>query len=258
MKARGRLCVSGLMFAMSCVSSARPKPRAPVASLNAATVLGNVERHYANASQLRAQFREVTASGSFQDAVQTRQGIVLVLKPAKVRFDYLVRTERRNAAAVTETVIFDGSTLWNIDHRTRVVVQNHNPTGSMLTAVVSFATSSSNLRTQFDVSLNTSGIYGTGDATVLELRPKQQAPTYNRLFFVVDTADWHVGEAIVVGANGDTVEFKFYAPDVKRAVKEPWFQVAPGSLPTYQRTVVSTPTPGTTNAETASAGSPGP
>jgi len=36
--------------------------------------------------------------------------------------NYLVRNGNRSALAVTKTVIFDGSTLWTIDHGTRQIV----------------------------------------------------------------------------------------------------------------------------------------
>ena len=92
-----------------------------MASLNAAAVLGNVQRFYANASQLRAQFHEVVKTAS-SSAAQTSEGTLLVSKPDDVRFDYLVRNGNRSALAVTKTVIFDGSTLWTIDHGTRQIV----------------------------------------------------------------------------------------------------------------------------------------
>ena len=242
----------GLTLATACVASAPSGPRTPVASSKAAAVLGNVQRFYANANQLRAQFHEVVKTAR-SSAAQTSEGTLLVSKPDDVRFDYLVRNGNRSALAVTKTVIFDGSTLWTINHGTRQIVQRQSPTGGVVPAAVSFLTGGPTLQTHFTASLNTSGSYGTRNSTVLELVPKQQDASYKQLFFVVDSSDWHVSESIVVESNGDTSEFRFYAPNFKQAVNNSLFQVSPGSLPNYQR-VVQTPQAGGASAGLASAG----
>lgn len=86
-----------------------------------------------------------------------------------------------------------------------------------------------------------------------QLTPKQQGAPYKQLFFVVDPSDWHVSESIVVDSNGDTNEFKFYAPNLKAAVGNSLFQVSPGGLRNYQVTGAQTPQAGAVSAGSASA-----
>lgn len=239
MTAQRAWCVWVSMLATGCAAPAQS--RLSESSPSAANVLGNVQRFYAHTHQVRAQFREVVTTASSNSA-QTSDGIMMVSKPSRVRFDYIVRTRNRGIPAVIKTVIFDGSTLWDINHRTRRIVQTQGPTANVLPAAVSFLTEGLMLHTQFDVSVVTSGGYGTKNATVLELTPKRPHHRYKHLVLVVEDSDWHVSKSIVTELNGDTTELEFYAPSFK-ALRDSFFQVSPASLPNYQRGVVGSASP---------------
>jgi outer membrane lipoprotein-sorting protein len=212
------------------IGAAAAQPGPPTA----ATVLGNVQQRYANASHLTAQFRQVVTYATF-NTTKTSDGKLCVAKPVQFRFDYLKK--QQSAVTVARTFAFDGSTLWLIDHENKQILQNQVQ-GSALPAAVSFLTGASNLTTQFNVALNTSGTFGGKSATVLELTPKQPSAQYKQVFFVVDPSDWHVSESIVIDANGDVNDFKFFNSDLTSTVKPQWFQVNPSSLPTYKLIVV--------------------
>jgi len=208
---------------------ATAQPSAP----SAAAVLGDVQQYYATANQLTAQFRQVVTNATF-NSTQTNNGKLWVAKPALVRWDYLDKT--RGGVTVSRTFAFNGTTLWVVDHKNKQLLQYQSQ--GVLPAAVSFLTGGTNLATQFNVAINTSGNYGSHGTTVLELTPKQPSAAYKQLFFVVDPSDWHVSESIVIDSNGNTNDFRFYSPDVTSPVKASLFQVNPASVPTYRLVVV--------------------
>jgi outer membrane lipoprotein carrier protein len=208
---------------------------APVASAqapSAATVLANVQQFYANTNQLTATFRQTVTNAAFNTS-KASDGRLWVRKPSDFRWDYL---EKRNGAVVvTKSFIFDGATLWLVDHANKQIVQSQTQSG-VLPAAVSFLAGSGSLGSQFAVAINTSGTFGTKGTVVLELTPNQPSAQYKKLFFVIDQSDWHVKESIVIDSSGDTNRFSFYAPNLTSAVKATLFQVNPAALPKYKLT----------------------
>jgi outer membrane lipoprotein carrier protein len=226
---------------------------APVASAqapSAATVLANVQHFYAKANQLTASFRQTVTHAAFDDA-QTSDGRLWVRKPSDFRFDYLQK--HGGTVTVTKTFVFDGSTLWLVNHANKQIFQNQTQSG-VLPAAVSFLTGGAALTSQFAVAIDTSGTFGAKGTVVLALTPKQPSAQYKQVFFAIDPRDWHVKESIVVASNGDTNDFAFYAPDLVTPVKPTLFQVNPAALPTYKLTKVS-PAGAGTSAPAPSAGS---
>ena len=205
---------------------------------NAGAVLAKVQQFYSNANQLTAQFRQVVTNATFNTS-RTNDGLVWVSKPSSFRFDYLAK--KKSSVVATKSFIFDGTTLWYVDHGNKQIFQNQTQ-GNVLPAAVSFLTGGNALTTQFNVSFNTAGKYGGKSATVLELTPKQASAQYKQLFFVVDATDWHIRESIVIDSNGDTNDFKYFTPNLQATVKSALFQVNPASLPTYKVVVVQSAT----------------
>jgi outer membrane lipoprotein-sorting protein len=228
---------------------------APVASAqspSAVTVLAHVQRLYAHTNQLTASFRQTVTNAAFH-TTKTSDGRLWVKRPSDVRWDYL---EKRNGTVtVAKSFIFDGSTLWVVNHANKQIVQSQIPSG-VLPAAVSFLTGGAALTSQFAVAIDTSGTFGTKGSVVLELTPRQPSAQYKQLFFVVDQADWHVKESIVIDSSGDTNQFSFYGPDLTTPVKSTLFQVNPAALPTYKRTTVRPAGSGTPAPSAGSAARP--
>lgn len=211
-----RLLVVGLVTT-SVIAAAQPAPP------SAATVLANVENFYAGASHLTAKFRQVVTYAAYGTS-KTSDGKLWVVKPSELRWDYL----EKNRKLPTKSFVVEGATLWLVDHGNQQIFKNQT-TGSVLPAAVSFLTGASTLSKDFDVALGTDP-----HATVIELTPKQPSAAYKRLRFVVDPRDWHITESFVIGANGDTNDFKFYTPDLATTIASSLFKVDPTSLPTYK------------------------
>ncbi len=231
---RAGLACTILTLASTLVSGAVGAQPAPP---SAGAVLANVQQFYANAHHLTAQFRQVVTNTTFNTS-KASDGRLWVAKPVQFRWDYVAKKQR--AVNVIKTFAFDGTTLWLVDHKNKQIFQNQVQ-NNVLPAAVSFLTGSSSLATQFDVALSTSAAFGGQGAIVLELTPKQPSAQYKQLFFVVDPSDWHISESVVIDSNGDTNDFKFYAPDLQSAVKAQWFRVTPSSLPGYKVIVVGGP-----------------
>ena len=210
-----------LMVMMSSVAGAQP------AAPTAQAALANVQKFYANASQLTAEFHQVVTNQAFGTS-SSSDGKLWVAKPSLLRADYYAK--QRAAVTVTKTFIFDGTTVWAIDHGNKQILKSAAPQ-SALPAAVSFLTGGA-LASQFNVTRAASG----ANSIVLELTPKQPSAQYKQLFFHVDTASWNVTESIVVDASGDTNDFTFVAPNLTAPVKASWFVVDPASLPNYKLT----------------------
>lgn len=195
---------------------------------SAQDVLANVQKFYAGTPQLSATFEQSVSNATFNNT-QTSEGRLWVAKPSQFRFDYNSKRTKK----VEKNFIFDGTTLWFVDHP-NLKIYKQSTAGSSLPAAVSFLTGGSSLANNFTIALNTSGTYGGKGATVLELTPKTASAQYKQLFFVVDPADWHISQSIVITPNDDVQTFTFKAPDYKKPIKPATFQFTPKALPTYQ------------------------
>jgi outer membrane lipoprotein-sorting protein len=204
---------------------------------SAATMLANVQQFYAKANHLAAQFHQ-SVTNAMTNITKVSNGELWVATPAQLRWDYL---EKRPAGVKrSKTFVFDGATLWLVDHQNKKIFQN-DVANSAVPAVVSFLTGGAALTKEFNVALDTSGTFGGANATVLALTPKQPSAQYKQLFFVVDRSDWHISESISINSNGDTNAFTFSSLDLKSTVDAGWFQVSPTKLPSYELVVVGKP-----------------
>jgi outer membrane lipoprotein-sorting protein len=197
---------------------------------SAATVLANVQQFYAKTKQLTATFRQTVTLATYNTS-NTSDGHLWVLKPSDVRADYVVK--RHGAVVITKSFVFDGATLWLVDHDNKQLVQMPAQS-SALPAAVSFVTGGTALASQFAAVVVGSGKFGTKQTVVLRLTPKQPSAACKELFLVVEPADWHVKESIVINSNGDENHFWFFAPNLAATVKPSLFQVNPSALPTYK------------------------
>lgn len=195
----------------------------------APSVLANVQQFYANANQFTAKFRQTVRNTTF-GTTATSDGSFWVRKPA-IRADYVV--QKGGSAVVTKSFVFDGKTVWMIDHVNKQITQLQ-PQSSALPDAVAFVTGGTALTSQFAVAFDTSGTYGTKGTVVLRLTPKQPSAACKELFLVVEPSDWHVKESAVIAANGDVSEFAFFVPNVTASVKASLFKVNPAALPGYK------------------------
>jgi outer membrane lipoprotein-sorting protein len=217
----GRCAVVVLIAMVALESAAVAGPAA-----SAPTVLGNVQKFYANVSHLTATLREVDTNAAF-DTTKTRNGTLWIAKPALFRVEY---TDPRDGTA-TVTNVFDGTSLWMLDHTNKLIIKNG--TSGLLAVALSFLIGG-NLATRFDVALDTSEKYAPSGSSVLALTPKPASPLYKKLAFVIDAADSHVAKSIVIDSYGNTSELDFAKADTAADIKPSQFQFDPSTLPQYK------------------------
>jgi outer membrane lipoprotein carrier protein len=194
---------------------------------NADEILANVQKFYAQPTQLSAQFTQNVTYKAYGMSKPSK-GHLWVKKPSSFRFDYEVTKNKKTKTAKTFT--FDGTTLWFIDIGGKKIYEHAVQQGAALPAAVSFLTGAATLSKDFTIALTTKSGYGAKGTLVLEMTPKQANAGVTKLFFVVDPSDWHINESVVIESNGDTNDFHFYAPDVKTEVKASLFVVDPKKL----------------------------
>lgn len=217
-------------FGETAIAGPGPGPAAP----SAARVLANVQHAYAGADRLTAQFEQTVTIVAFGQT-KTTAGKLWVMRPARFRWDY-VRSVR-GTTRVNKSFVYDGATLWLIDHLNRQLVR-HQTAGGPLPAAVSFLTDSSQLVTQFRVAFAPAGKYGGKGDVVLELTPKRPSAQYDRLYFVIDRARWEVRASIVIDSAGNTNQFRFRGASTAAKVNPRWFRVSPSALPRYKLVTV--------------------
>jgi outer membrane lipoprotein-sorting protein len=221
---------------------------------SATTVLANVQKYYAGTQQLTAEFRQYVTNATFH-TTSTADGSLWLLRPGSYRFDFVEK--RKTGNSILKSFVFDGTTRWVVDHKHRQLIKNPGPDPAVA-ALVFFESS---LSTRFDVVLNPSSRFGGAGSVVLELTPKQASAGTRMLSFVVNTADWHVTESIVVDDAGNTNDFSFNNTSLVRPVRASLFQLAPSSVPRYKLVAPAAglpPPPATAGATKTSTGPTGP
>lgn len=211
-----------MVLAVSTTASAQ--------SPTAATTLANVQQLYANADQFTAKFRQ-TVTNTTYGTVTASAGVLWVRKPSDVRADY--SGKRSGSVVVTKSFVFDGKTLWLVDHINKQLVQLQAQSSAMPDAV-SFVTGGSALSSKFAVAFDRSGKYGSQGTVVVRLTPNQPSAACKELFLVVEPTDWHVKKSIVISSSDEVSDFEFFAPDVTASVKASLFKVNPAALPGYK------------------------
>jgi outer membrane lipoprotein-sorting protein len=88
------------------------------------------------------------------------------------------------------------------------------------------------LTKDYTVALDASGTYGSG--TVLALTPRVKSKDLKRIELVVDPADGHVVEWIVIDVNDDVDRYSFDGVDTATAPAASRFTVDPNAMSTYK------------------------
>jgi outer membrane lipoprotein-sorting protein len=208
------------------IGPAAAAPSTPSADV----VLANVQRYYASARRLTAQFRQRVTNPSF-GTTHDSVGKLYAAEPAQFRFEY--RQKKNGKTVRVKEFVFDGKALWYVDHP-NMQIYRQPAQRSALPAAIGFLTGASSLASDFAVSLAASGTYGGAHDVVLQLAPKQPSAQYKQLVFVVDPSDWHVKESIVIDASGATNDFTFFSEDTSAKVPASLFAFDPKALPTYK------------------------
>ncbi len=195
---------------------ATPAPAIAVAGLikvappTAESIVGKVQGFYNNTKSFTASFSQTVTNSTFSKLKpKTSAGKVYILKPGKMRWDYKNKSYRsKTDPKVSKSFISDGKYLWAVMHKNKQYYKEAL-SGSALPVAVSFLMGTGDLLTEFNVSLETSGKYGSKSDILLLLTPKTPSARYKKLWLVVDPAQYSVKQSIVLNTKGDTNSIVF-------------------------------------------------
>jgi outer membrane lipoprotein carrier protein len=211
------------MVMLPAIAAAQP----PARPLTPGQVLARIEATYQQPAQLTARF-EQTVTNVIGGKPKRSSGTLLVAKPDKLRFDYTSAKGKPD-----KHFIFDGQTLWVIEHVNLQVLQHHAG-ASPLPGAIAFFLGAGKLASEFDVGFPKARGRLVPGATVLELVPRQPTAQYARIDLVIDPATWQVTRTTVVDSSGNTNTFAFSKVDTRTPIKATTFQFHPRTLPSYR------------------------
>jgi outer membrane lipoprotein carrier protein len=218
--------------AQPAVVAAVAAPSAVAAtSVTATGVVDNVQKFYASIDQVTALFRQSVTYDTFGSTKQS-DGKLWIQKPGKMRWDYYAE-KKKGAVEVKKSFISNGSYLYMVEHDNKQVVKK-NLQQDLMPVAVSFLYGKGDLKAEFNAELDTSGTYGSKEDLVLKLTPNKPSAQYKNLYLVVNPADFHVTQSIIVDSSNNVNHFRFYSPDFKAPVQAKFFEFDERSVKNYR------------------------
>ncbi len=205
-------------------------PMAPTAPAAASEVVDKVQQFYAGIKQVTASFRQAVTNDTF-GTNQTSDGTVWIMKPGKMRWDYLVK--KKTGVEVKKSFISNGNYLYVVEHDNKQVMKK-SLQQDLMPVAVSFLYGKGDLKAEFTAELDKSGKYGEKDDLVLKLTPKQPSAQYKNLTLVVSPSDFHVSQSIIIDSSNNVNHFRFFAPDFEKPIKDSSFEFDERSVKSYR------------------------
>jgi outer membrane lipoprotein carrier protein len=181
------------LFALVLPSVHRAPPTLP-----AADVVLKVQAYYNGITRLQSDFRQEYTNTVYGRS-STSDGKLYIAKPGKMRWDYTKPNKTH--------YISDGTTLWVYEEAAAQAYKLSLST-VLLPVAVTFLYGNGNLSAAFNVALDP-GKYGAKHDYCIKLTPMQPSAQYQNLWLVVDPADYHVKESIILEASGNVNHFTF-------------------------------------------------
>ncbi len=177
---------------------------------SAAEVVGKVQDFYVQTKSFTASFQQTVTNQTFNKIKpKVSKGKVYILKPGKMRWDYLNESYKSAPdPKVSKSFISDSKHLWAVMHKNKQYYKE-DLEGSTLPVALSFLMGTGDLNKDFNVELDTPGKYGSKEDLLLLLTPKTPSARYKKLWLVVDRADYSVKQSVVLNSKGDTNSIRF-------------------------------------------------
>lgn len=188
------------------------KPAAP-ATTEVAQVLDGIQKFYADAHDLRADFTQ-TYTYKVYNRTQVSRGTVFFKKPRMMRWDY--------KKPVPKVFVADGQTLWVYEPEENQVFRR-DLSSSQLPVALTFMSGEGELADEFDARL----VQSPADAYVVELIPKRHAGDYRSLLLTVDRATFAVRSSTVVDPVGNSNQVVFANVQTNSGVPDGAFRFTP-------------------------------
>ncbi len=175
----------------------------PGTALTAEQVTARVQSFYDATSDFSADFEQISRN-SLSGSAGRRNGHVQFRKPGRMRWDYSV--------PAGDIVASNGTTLWAYEAAAHQAFRS-TLQQSQLPSALSFLTGTGRLASDFTVRLLPADVLYPG-GYVLELRPVTANPSFDHVWFLVESQHFQVVSTVVFDAQGNTNRFNFQNPRV--------------------------------------------
>ena len=218
------------------IAPSAPLLAAPAAPSTATEVVDRVQQFYGGIKRVTALFRQSVTNDMF-GSTKTSDGTVWIMKPGKMRWDYVEKKKVGNdtKVEVKKSFISNGRYLYVVEHDNKQVLKK-NLERDLMPVAVSFLYGKGDLKAEFNAELDRSGKYGEKGDIVLRLTPKQPSAQYKNLYLVVSPKDFHVSQSVIVDASNNVNHFRFYAPDFNKPIEDSSFEFDERSVKNYRVT----------------------
>jgi len=191
----------------------------------ARVTLAAVQTFYEQTRDVSADFQQ-TYVNKLYDRTDKSRGHVVFKKPGKMRWDYAKPNGKVIAASSGKLVVYEPG-----DEPTdKGQVLQQNFAQAELPQAMSFLLGTGKLADDFDAKLLDAAREGFANGQVLELRPKQASPHFDRLLFYVDTSAAVRGlvrRLVIIDASGNRNRFDFSALKFNSGVTDGTFDYVP-------------------------------
>jgi outer membrane lipoprotein carrier protein len=176
-------------------------------------VLDGIQRFYADARDLRADFAQVYTYKVY-NRTQRSSGQVFFKKARMMRWDYKKPVEK--------VFVADGRTLWVYEPEENQVFQR-DLGSSQLPVALTFMSGEGRLEEEFDARL----MQSPAASYVIELIPKRHEGDYRSLLLTVDRATFAVQASTVVDPVGNSNQVTFSNVRINSGLPDAAFRFTP-------------------------------
>jgi outer membrane lipoprotein carrier protein len=187
--------------------------------------LAAVQVFYEQTKDVSADFQQ-TYVNKLYDRTDRSRGHVVFKKPGKMRWDYAKPNGKVIVASSSKLTVYEPG-----DEPTdKGQVLQQNFAQAELPQAMSFLLGTGKLSEDFDAKLLDATREGFPNGQVLELKPKQPSPHFDRLLFYVETSAALRGlvrRIVIIDASGNRNRFDFSALKFNANVPESTFEWKP-------------------------------
>ncbi|HTU64097.1 MAG TPA: outer membrane lipoprotein carrier protein LolA [Polyangiales bacterium] len=184
-----------------------------------------MQTFYEQTKDVTADFHQ-TYVNKLYDRTDKSRGRVVFKKPGKMRWDYAKPNGKVISASSGKLVVYEPG-----DEPTdKGQVLQQNFAQAELPQAMSFLLGTGKLADDFDAKLLDAAREGFPNGQVMELRPKQANPHFDRLLFYVETAAAVRGlvrRLVIIDASGNRNRFDFSGLKFNSGVADGTFEYVP-------------------------------